>query len=142
MSVLITLRITGDANRIEQALTSDPDRLKQVSDRARSKGALRHTFYASTDGKGVLVVDEWESAEAFSAVLRREPGDRTDDGRGRRHKPARGNLLERARHARQVLTHARPRAARVVRRGSPVAAATGAARRSGDSLDVSHPTAR
>ena len=65
MSVLVTLRIAGDAKSIEQALTSDPDRLKQVSDRARSKGAKRHAFYASTDGNGVLVVDEWESAEAF-----------------------------------------------------------------------------
>ena len=65
MSVLVTLRIAGDAKSIEQGRTSDPDRLKQVSDRAKSKGALGHTFYASTDGNGVLVVDEWESAEAF-----------------------------------------------------------------------------
>jgi heme-degrading monooxygenase HmoA len=65
MSVLMTLRIEGDPGRIEQALTSDGDRLKTVSDRSKDKGAIHHRFYASADGSGVLVVDEWESAEAF-----------------------------------------------------------------------------
>ena len=65
MSVLMTLRIDGDPSRIEQALTSDGDRLKTVSDRSKDKGAIHHRFYASADGSGVLVVDEWESAEAF-----------------------------------------------------------------------------
>lgn len=65
MAVLMTLQLVGDPARIEQALTSDPERLKAVSERAKGKGALHHAFYANADGSGVLVVDEWESAEGF-----------------------------------------------------------------------------
>jgi heme-degrading monooxygenase HmoA len=73
MSVLMTLRIDGDAGRIEQALTSDRDRLAKVSDRSRSKGAIHHRFYANADGSGVLVVDEWESPEAFQQFFAESP---------------------------------------------------------------------
>ena len=65
MAVLMTLQIAGDPARIEAALNSDPERLKAVSERAKGKGALHHRFYANHDGSGVLVVDEWETAEAF-----------------------------------------------------------------------------
>jgi heme-degrading monooxygenase HmoA len=65
MSVLMTLRIDGDPSRIEQALTGDRDRLGEVAERSKAKGAIHHRFYANSDGSGVLVVDEWESAEAF-----------------------------------------------------------------------------
>jgi hypothetical protein len=44
MAVLVTLRITGDPDRIEQALTSDTERLMAISERAKAKGALHHRF--------------------------------------------------------------------------------------------------
>jgi len=65
MAVLVTLQIEGDPARIEQALNSDPERLKAVSERAKGKGALSHRFYGNADGSGVIVVDEWETAEGF-----------------------------------------------------------------------------
>src|SRR5690242_3989217 len=65
MAVLMTLQLAGDPARIEQALTSDPERLQAVSERAKGKGALHHAFYANADGSGVLVVDEWETVEGF-----------------------------------------------------------------------------
>jgi hypothetical protein len=65
MAVLVTLQIPGDPARIEQALASDPERLKAVAERAKSKGALHHAFYGNADGSGALVVDEWETAEGF-----------------------------------------------------------------------------
>ena len=65
MAILMTLQIQGDPARIEQALTSDPERLKAVADRAKGKGALHHAFYANADGSGALVVDEWETTEGF-----------------------------------------------------------------------------
>ena len=40
-------------------------RAAAISERAKGKGALSHRFYANADGSGALVVDEWESAEAF-----------------------------------------------------------------------------
>lgn len=65
MAVMIVLQLEGDPARIQQALTSDPERLQAVADRAKSKGALHHAFYGNTDGNGAVVVDEWETAEAF-----------------------------------------------------------------------------
>ncbi|HTZ88321.1 MAG TPA: hypothetical protein VMB05_16775 [Solirubrobacteraceae bacterium] len=65
MAVMVVLTLEGDPDRIQQALNSDPERLQAVSDRARGKGALHHAFYGNVDGSGVVVVDEWETAEAF-----------------------------------------------------------------------------
>ncbi len=73
MAVLMTLKITGDPDRIEQALTSDPERLAAISERAKAKGALHHRFYANHDGSGVLVVDEWETAEGFQQFFGESP---------------------------------------------------------------------
>jgi heme-degrading monooxygenase HmoA len=73
MAVLVTLRITGDPDRIEQALTSDTERLMAISERAKAKGALHHRFYANADGTEVLVVDEWETAEAFQQFFGESP---------------------------------------------------------------------
>ncbi|MFI4989719.1 MAG: hypothetical protein ACHQHO_02225 [Solirubrobacterales bacterium] len=73
MAVLMTLKITGDPSRIEQALTSDPERLAAVAERAKAKGALHHRFYANADGSGVLVVDEWETAEGFQQFFAESP---------------------------------------------------------------------
>jgi hypothetical protein len=73
MAVLVTLRIAGDADRIEQALTSDPARLTGIAERAKSKGALHHRFYANTDGSGALVVDEWETVDGFQQFFGESP---------------------------------------------------------------------
>lgn len=65
MAVMMVLSLEGDPARIQQALNSDPERLKAVADRAKGKGCLHHAFYGNADGSGAVVVDEWESAEAF-----------------------------------------------------------------------------
>jgi hypothetical protein len=66
MAVMMVLQLDGDPVRIQQALNSDPERLKAVADRAKGKGALHHAFYGNADGSGAVVVDEWETAEAFA----------------------------------------------------------------------------
>ena len=73
MAVLVTLRIAGDPARVEQALKSDPDRLMAVSESAKSKGALHHRFFGNADGNGVLIVDEWETAEGFQQFFGDNP---------------------------------------------------------------------
>ena len=73
MSVLVTLRIKGDPTRIEQALKSDHDRLMAIAERSKSKGALHHRFYGSSDGSEALVVDEWETAEGFQEFFGESP---------------------------------------------------------------------
>jgi hypothetical protein len=73
MAVLMTLRIAGDASRIEQALNSDPERLAAIAARSKEKGALHHRFYGATDGDGALVVDEWETADGFRRFFDENP---------------------------------------------------------------------
>jgi hypothetical protein len=65
MSVMMGLRITGDPARIEQALNSDPERLKRIGQRARDAGCIHHRFFANEAGGEVLVVDEWPDAASF-----------------------------------------------------------------------------
>ena len=65
MSIMMGLRIAGDAARIEQMLNSDPERLKRVAQRAKDAGAIHHRFYANEAGGEVLVVDEWPDAASF-----------------------------------------------------------------------------
>jgi hypothetical protein len=63
MSVLMTLRIKGDASKLEEIAAKDPTAFKNVSESARAGGCMMHHFYAS-EGE-IMVVDEWPSAEAF-----------------------------------------------------------------------------
>jgi heme-degrading monooxygenase HmoA len=68
MSVLMTLRVSGDAKAIE---AFDQDRLKTISDRARSHGLIRHRFYGSDSE--VLVIDEWPDESSFQAFFDASP---------------------------------------------------------------------
>ncbi|MEA2273382.1 MAG: hypothetical protein QOI98_2090 [Solirubrobacteraceae bacterium] len=63
MSVLITLRISADPAKLEAFGEENADVLKRITDDAKGRGAIHHQFYGG-DGE-VLVVDEWESGEAF-----------------------------------------------------------------------------
>jgi hypothetical protein len=63
MPVTMSLRIAVHPARFEEAMTSDPQRLQTVADRARQYGATRHRFYAIQDGAEVLIVQEWPSPE-------------------------------------------------------------------------------
>jgi heme-degrading monooxygenase HmoA len=63
MSVLMTLRLPVEPGSLEQAVAQHRDAFMSIADDARSRGCIHHDFYAG-DGE-VIVVDEWESAEAF-----------------------------------------------------------------------------
>ena len=65
MSIMMGLRISGDPARIEQAVNSDPDRLKGIAQRAKDAGCTHHRFFANEAGGEVLVVDEWPDAASF-----------------------------------------------------------------------------
>ena len=72
MSVLMTLRVAGDAASVERYAAENPDRMKAIADDAKSRGALSHRFCADEDGT-IMVIDEWESAEAFQAFFAAHP---------------------------------------------------------------------
>jgi hypothetical protein len=63
MTVLVTLRISGDPSRLEAVSAQDPAAFPAVLALAKPHGVISHHFYAS-EGQ-VLVVDEWPTEDAF-----------------------------------------------------------------------------
>jgi heme-degrading monooxygenase HmoA len=69
MSVLVTVRFPGDTDKF-RSFVADADnaaRITAISQDGKSKGAIHHQF-AVGDGF-ILVVDEWESPEAFQGFF-------------------------------------------------------------------------
>jgi hypothetical protein len=71
MSVLMCLRIEGDASRLEALAKQDPDTFPTVAARGREAGARFHRFYA-TD-KEILVIDEWPDEQSFHTFFDNSP---------------------------------------------------------------------
>ena len=63
MSVLVTVRVSGDVAKFRQLMDEDPGRFEAIAERGKAAGAIHHRFGVG-DGY-VLVLDEWESAAAF-----------------------------------------------------------------------------
>lgn len=63
MSVIITTKVSGDTSVFAKSLEERADEYRQWAKRGKEAGALHHRF-ALGDGF-VLVIDEWESADAF-----------------------------------------------------------------------------
>ncbi|GAC1324401.1 MAG: hypothetical protein NVSMB25_21850 [Thermoleophilaceae bacterium] len=64
MSVIMTLRVKGDAKRLEEHATADPDAMRAIADRAKEHGVIAHRFYGSDDGQ-IVVIDEWPDPQSF-----------------------------------------------------------------------------
>jgi hypothetical protein len=67
MSVIVTLRATGDPKALEQAAKSDPERMERILGAAKEHGLIAHRFYGS-EGK-VMVIDEWPDPESFQTFF-------------------------------------------------------------------------
>lgn len=67
MSVMMVMRVEGDTERFRNFIETQGDALAEISEDAKSKGCLHHRF-AIGDGY-VLVIDEWESPEAFQGFF-------------------------------------------------------------------------
>ena len=67
MSVIMTLRVQGDPDKLEQLVREAPDRIKSISDRAKEHGLIAHRFYGA-EGQ-IMVVDEWPDAESFHSFF-------------------------------------------------------------------------
>ena len=63
MSVIVATKVFGDASVFTKSLDERADEFRAYSARGQEAGAIHHQF-AIGDGF-VLVIDEWESAEAF-----------------------------------------------------------------------------
>ncbi|MBV8597736.1 MAG: hypothetical protein JO017_02835, partial [Actinobacteria bacterium] len=60
MSVIMTLRVKGDPDKLERLAHENPDAISGISQRAQQHGVIAHRFYGS-DG-WIMVVDEWPDA--------------------------------------------------------------------------------
>jgi hypothetical protein len=64
MSVMMVMRVQGDTERFRNFAETQGDTLREIAEDAKGKGCVHHRF-AVGDGY-VLVIDEWESPEAFA----------------------------------------------------------------------------
>jgi hypothetical protein len=81
VSVIVTMRVSGDTDQFRRFIATQQETLRRVSEDARSKGCLHHRFGVG-DGF-VLVVDEWESPEHFQSFFQTNadlPGVMRDAG--------------------------------------------------------------
>jgi heme-degrading monooxygenase HmoA len=68
---MVVSRGKGDPARIEQVARDNADTFQAISDRAKAQGCIHHRFYG---GEGeVVVVDEWETPEAFQGFFSSDP---------------------------------------------------------------------
>jgi quinol monooxygenase YgiN len=70
VSVIMTLRVSGDPDKLEQMAAENPDAIRGISQRAQAAGVIGHRFYGS-EGQ-IMVVDEWPDAASFQAFFAAE----------------------------------------------------------------------
>jgi quinol monooxygenase YgiN len=67
MSVIMTLRFSGDPAKLEQLAAENTEMIRGISARAQEQGLIAHRFYGSENE--IMVVDEWPDAESFQAFF-------------------------------------------------------------------------
>jgi quinol monooxygenase YgiN len=70
MSVIMTLRVSGDPDKLERLAGENRDMINGISERAKEHGIIAHRFYGS-EGQ-IMVVDEWPDAASFHAFFEAE----------------------------------------------------------------------
>jgi hypothetical protein len=63
MSVIMTLWMRGDPEKLEDYAQANEDRMRTITERAKENGLIAHRFYGS-EGQ-ILVVDEWPDEGSF-----------------------------------------------------------------------------
>ena len=63
MSVLMTLRVSGSAEKLEAFAAANGAAFQATAEPAKQYGLIRHRFYG--DDSEVMVVDEWPDEESF-----------------------------------------------------------------------------
>ena len=70
MSVIMTLRVSGDPDKLERLAGENQDMIRGISQRAKDQGMIAHRFYGS-EGQ-IMVVDEWPDPESFQRFFESE----------------------------------------------------------------------
>ncbi len=64
MSVLVTLWMKGDPNKLEESARSESERMQSIIEEAKQNGLIAHRFFGTEDGQ-IMVIDEWPDKESF-----------------------------------------------------------------------------
>lgn len=67
MSVIVTVWVQGDPQKIEEFAAGNPDEMRSILESAKSHGVIAHRFYGA-DGQ-VMVIDEWPDEQSFQAFF-------------------------------------------------------------------------
>src|SRR5215203_132020 len=67
MSVIVTLRVSGDPDTFEQQVAAHADAIGRIMDVAKRDGLIAHRWYGA-DGQ-YMAVDEWPDADSFNAFF-------------------------------------------------------------------------
>jgi quinol monooxygenase YgiN len=70
VSVIMTLRVPGDPDKLERLAGENQDMIRGISQRAKEHGLIAHRFYGS-EGQ-IMVVDEWPDPESFHRFFESE----------------------------------------------------------------------
>jgi hypothetical protein len=70
VSVIMTLRVSGDAEKFLQITSEMGDEFGAIAERAKEHGVIAHRFYAS-DGQ-IMAIDEWPDEASFHAFFEQE----------------------------------------------------------------------
>jgi quinol monooxygenase YgiN len=70
VSIIVTFRVAGDPDQLEQLAAENQDVIRGISDRAKAAGLIAHRFYGS-DGQ-IMVVDEWPDPASFQRFFEQE----------------------------------------------------------------------
>jgi len=73
MSVIMTMRVSGDPARFEEAVAAEAEAIGRIMDAARTNGLIAHRWYGS-DGE-IMAVDEWPDPESFQAFMEQAQAD-------------------------------------------------------------------
>jgi quinol monooxygenase YgiN len=63
MSVIMTLRFSGDPSKLEQLAAENTEMIRGISARAKEHGLIAHRFYGAENE--IMVVDEWPDPDSF-----------------------------------------------------------------------------
>lgn len=73
MSVIVTLRVSGDPGQFEEQVETQRDAIDRIMAVAKSHGLIAHRWYG---GEGeFMAVDEWPDAASFEAFFDEARGD-------------------------------------------------------------------
>jgi heme-degrading monooxygenase HmoA len=71
VSVLVITRVPGDTQQFRNFMASGATAIQQIAEDAKARGCIHHRVGVG-DGF-VVVVDEWETAEAFQQFFEGNP---------------------------------------------------------------------